>query len=84
MSITTTSDSTKVYYVYRRAGRNHPFVTILKAEGLGTNPWVVSVQINVGERYIDSYHNAVEKSEIRAKQIISMLMKKYPGVYKLA
>jgi hypothetical protein len=83
MTVTTKSDPAKGYYVYKRAGNNHPFVTILRAEGLGANSWVVSVQINVGERYIDSYYNTVEKSMTRAKQIVSLLKKKYPGVYKL-
>lgn len=77
------SNPAKAHYVYRRSDRRYPFITIFKTEGLGARPWVLSVQINIGERYIDSYHDVLEKSTARAKQIISLLTKKYPGVYIL-
>ena len=83
MTVTTKSNPADGYYVYQRSDHNHPFVTILKAEGLGAKPWVVSVQLNVGDRYIDSYYDALEKSKIRADKIISSLKKKNPGVYDL-
>jgi hypothetical protein len=84
MSGTSRSDSDYyIYCSYSREGHHHPFVKVLKVESLGDNPWMVSVGIDITNSYIENYFPNEKDATAAARQVVSALKKRYPGVYKL-